>query len=52
MNLKETKNNGNKNLANNQNRNRVREMDITQRDFSGEGEGRNGGESTREKKHG
>ena len=31
----------NKNLANNQNRNRIREMDITQREFSGDGEGRN-----------
>ena len=45
MNLKEKKNNGNKNYANNQNRNRIREMDITQGDFSGEGKGGMGEEA-------
>ena len=42
------KNNENKNSANNQIRNRIREMDITWRDFSGEGEGRNREERYRE----
>ena len=31
--------------------NRIREMDITWSVFSGEGEGRNGGEGTEKKKH-
>ena len=38
-------------LSKTQNRNRIREMDITQREFSGEGDGRNGGNSTGKKKH-
>ena len=48
---KKKKNNKNKNQANNQNRNRIREMDITWRVFTGEGEEKNRGESTGNKKH-
>ena len=38
-------------LANNWKRNRIREMDITWRVFSGEGEGKNEGEGTGNKNH-
>ena len=38
-------------LANNQNRNRFTEIEITWRVFSGKGEGREWGEGTGNKKH-
>ena len=41
----------NKNLANNQNKNRTTEMEITWRVISGEVERKNGGKSTGNKKH-